>query len=126
MGKRTQYNTPLMSKNTNTIGIQSISMPILHTSASYYNSCLYSNGAGKAHDTFQHSLVEQENQLQVYPNGPDSWKSLLKVRTQQSNMNYPDLEFELELLLFAKRSGPLMVTTIGQMKKWQQTTGSSS
>lgn len=31
-------------------------------------------------------------------------------------MNYPDLEFELESLLFAKRSGPLMVTTIRQVR----------
>lgn len=115
-----------MSKNTNTIVMQSISMPIMHTSTSYYNSCLYSNGGGKADDTFQNSLVEQEHKLQVYPKDPDSWKSWLKVRTQQINMNYPDLEFELESLLFAKRSGPLMVTTIGQMKKWHQTRGSAS
>lgn len=65
---------------------------------------------------FQHSRVEQENKFQVYPKDPDSWESLLKERTQQINMNYPDLEFKLESLLFAKRSGPLMVMTIGQMK----------
>lgn len=54
-----------MSKNTNTIVMQSISMPIMHTLTSYYNCCYYSNGGGKADDTFQHSLLEQEHELQV-------------------------------------------------------------
>lgn len=92
-------------------------MLIIHTSTSYYNSWHYSNGGEKADDTSQHTLVELENKLQVYPKDPDSWKSLLKVRTQQINMNYPDLEFELESLLFAKRCGPLLVMTIGQLKR---------
>lgn len=52
-----------MSKNTNIAVMQS--MPIMHTLTSYYNSCYYSNGGGKADDTFQHSLVEQEHKLQV-------------------------------------------------------------